>query len=1316
MAQLGLSYAGGAIGGAIGGPAGALVGKVIGGAIGAAVDTAVLSSLTPKPHIQGPRLTSVDITAGAEGTPITRLAGRSRLAGQMIWATRFQEVANETETGPKGGGGSSTEYTYYANFAVALCEGPVTRIGRIWADGRELDQVDGDVTIRTYLGGEMQAADSLIIDKEGAADAPAYRGIAYIVFEAMNLKDYGRRMPIITAEVYRSVGDVEPLVRGVALIPGTTEFGYDPKEVLRNASTAKYRVDNRHTLEAESDLMASLDQLQAVAPNCRTVMLVTAWLGTDLRAGTCEIKPKVENKTKFTFAPDYGGAYQWTVAGLTRANAAVVTTYQGGPAYGGSPNDASVIECIRELKRRGFTVVLLPFIMMDIATNNALPNPYSDNAATNGQSAYPWRGRITVSPAAGFAGTVDKTAAAKTQIDAFVGAAAVADFAGSSGSTVDYAGPAEWSYRRFILHFAKLAELAGGVDAFAIGSEMIGLTQARDGASYPFVDALVTLAADVKGLLASATITYAADWSEYHSHRPADGSGDVIFNLDPLWSDANIGAVAIDNYLPLSDWRDGTDHLDYSNTGPTSIYDLDYLKVGVEGGEWYDWYYATEADRDAQVRTPITDGAYSKPWVFRNKDIKAWWRNAHYDRPAGTQSASATGWVPESKPVWFTEIGCPAVDKGTNQPNVFYDPKSAESFFPHYSSGARDDAMQRAYLQALIEYWSDNANNPASSVYAGRMIDTDFINVWAWDARMAPSFPQDERAWTDGPNFETGHWISARFGSAPTREMITDLLDRYGFADYTVEPIPGVVDAVVIDRVMSARAVLEGVTPAYLIQAVESEGKLRFSSLVGSPVITDLLPDDLADQGTAGTPVERWRRMRGQESEIPAAIKLSYGEPTADDQPGEVEARRVGVASQRVGRIAVPAVMPESRARAIAETLLHDVWAARERVEFDLPPAQLAFDPGDVVRFDADDGNGPVTFRIAEIADGAARRVSLTRTDASLYAPAAMPRRTREPGVIPALGPPASVFFDGALLEDGDSPVAGYIAAYSDPWPGGTAFYRSPETTDYALDTILRRAAIMGELNADLYSGPVWRWDRVNELIVDLYSGALSSASDRKVLNGANRIAIENAAGEWEIVQFQTAELTAPNRYKLNLLLRGQRGSEHAMRDPVSAGARVLVLDDIGVRQPTLTADDVGLALNWRIGPASRDVSDSVYDARTVTLNGKGRRPLSPVSLTARWEADGDIQLAWIRRTRIGGDSWNQIEVPLAEDREEYEVEILSANGLSVVRTVTGLGAPAWAYTVGDQAVDFGTLQTAIRYRVYQISATYGRGIATEYP
>jgi hypothetical protein len=105
-----------------------------------------------------------------------------------------------------------------------------------------------------------------------------------------------------------------------------------------------------------------------------------------------------------------------------------------------------------------------------------------------------------------------------------------------------------------VLHYAHLCALAGGVDAFCIGSELRGLTQIRDGAdSYPFVAALQALAGDVRSVLGGGTkLGYAADWSEYFGHHSQDGSGDLFFHLDPLWADTAIDFIGIDNYMPLS--------------------------------------------------------------------------------------------------------------------------------------------------------------------------------------------------------------------------------------------------------------------------------------------------------------------------------------------------------------------------------------------------------------------------------------------------------------------------------------------------------------------------------------------------------------------------------------------------------------------------------------------------------------------------------------------------------------------------------------------------------------------------------------------
>jgi len=549
MATIALGTVGGMLGGAIGGPIGAIAGRALGALAGSWVDQQIVSALTPPVRREGPRLATQDVQGSSEATVIGRHYGRARMTGNLFWATRYLEEITEEASGGKGSNPEprtiTTTYQYFANFAVGLCEGPVAGFGRIWADGEEIEP--GRYTIRRYLGDETQLADPLIEAEEGVA--PAYRGLAYLVFEHLPVAEWGNRIPQISVEVFRPTGALEPMIEGVALIAGN-EFGFDP-ELVQQTGSGGGVAENRHTLLATTDILASLDRLQMLAPNLQSVMLVVPWFGTDLRCGQCEIRPMVDTVGKTT-AP-----YEWAVSGLTRATATLVSYVEGRASAGGTPSDASVIRAIQTLDARGLDVTLCPFIMMDVPADNVLPNPYSDNAATVGQPVYPWRGRITVSPAAGFDGSVDKTATAATQVDAFVGAAAPADFA-AAGNLVEYSGPAEWSYRRFVLHYAKLAAHAGGVEAFLIGSEMVGLTRVRSSdTAYPFVAALQALAADVAGMLPATKIGYAADWTEWNSHRPADGSGDVLFHLDPLWSDPAIDFIGIDNYLPLADWRDG---------------------------------------------------------------------------------------------------------------------------------------------------------------------------------------------------------------------------------------------------------------------------------------------------------------------------------------------------------------------------------------------------------------------------------------------------------------------------------------------------------------------------------------------------------------------------------------------------------------------------------------------------------------------------------------------------------------------------------------------------------------------------------------
>jgi hypothetical protein len=196
------------VGGVVGGP----VGAAIGSAIGQAIDQNVL--FKPKGR-EGPRLQELALQTSSYGTPIAQVFGTMRIGGCVIWATDLRE-SRTTSSGGKGQP-SVSNYSYSASFAVALSGRPVAGVGRIWADGKLLRGAAGDFKsstgFRLHAGGEHQAADPLIMAAEGGL-APAHRGVAYAVFEDLQLADYGNRIPSLTFEVFGDAGAVS--IGGIA--------------------------------------------------------------------------------------------------------------------------------------------------------------------------------------------------------------------------------------------------------------------------------------------------------------------------------------------------------------------------------------------------------------------------------------------------------------------------------------------------------------------------------------------------------------------------------------------------------------------------------------------------------------------------------------------------------------------------------------------------------------------------------------------------------------------------------------------------------------------------------------------------------------------------------------------------------------------------------------------------------------------------------------------------------------------------------------------------------------------------------------------
>ena len=1300
MATLLLRAAGAAIGTVLGGPLGGLIGGALGAVGGAVVDNLLINTLTSRKQ-HAAQLDSLNITNATEGTPVRKLWGRMRLGGNVIWCSQFKTYTTKQKSSSgKGFGGSNAKVTHYAlSFAVAFCEGGDTvQLGRVWADGNTMDLSKYGHAF--YNGSEGQLPDAYMESIEGTGNVPAYRGTAYLIFAEISLDDFGNRMPQITAEIIRTppISDPDDLansLRSVALLPGAGEFVLATTITKSSDGYGNWFPENEHTPLGASDIQVSLLQLEETLPNRSAVSLVVSWFGTDLRAGSCQIVPKVETRTKTVQPAD------WTVSGYTRATAPLVSQIDPSaldptglagsapstgrvPAFGGTPSDHSVLEAIADLKGKGLRVMVYPFVMMDIPAGNGLPDPYGGAE----QAPFPWRGRITCHPAPGQPGTVDKTPAAATQVNAFF-----------------------THYITMVTHYANLCFAAGGVDSFIIGSELVGLTQVRsspgDG-TYPAVQALKALAATVKGILGpGCKVGYAADWTEYHSHRPGDGTNDVVFNMDPLWSDPHIDFVGIDNYLPISDWRDGAPNIDSDPVaGPFTIYDRPYLARNVEGGEDFDWYYATGADRVSQTRTPIVDTANAEHWVFRQKDIRSWWSNAHHSRPGGVRASGATAYVPQGKPIWFTEFGCPAVDKGPNQPNVFYDPKSSESSLPFFSLGSKDDPVQRAYLETMLSYWRDHA--PISAVYDGPMLTTDNMFAWAWDARPFPEFPGRTAVWHDTPNYELGHWLTGRAGEVPLKWIIAELCEAVGVAAYDTSALMSsstLVLGYATDAIASPRDMLAGLMDAFQFDARESGGVIQFFAKSNVRTVAlgeaDLVVDGEADPGYSFT--------RSADTDLPGAVRISYADPFRAYASAGVESRKAIGNSQNVATISTAAALDGAYAADVAASVLQQAWAARETGAIKLPPSRLALDSGDAVTVTI--AGATLSFRIKTIETTTYRSLDLVGFDPSLLVVASPP--VGQPGAprLGAFGSPIIEFMALPPVTGAEPEVwAPRIAAYANPW-AGVDVYRDNGGGGWDYVTTVESPSRMGELTSPLYAGPVDRWDRGNAVYVQFYGTAtLLSLAEAQVLGGAGAVAVKNPDGAWEVLQYQTATLTGPNSYRLSRLLRAQLGTEGAMRAPVPTGARVVVLDANTLTPLDTILDSRSLAQTLRYGPSIYPVSDPSYLEITVQGAPVGLRPFSVSQIGGRRDrASGDVTFTWQRRTRFAGDSWDGASVPLNEDEEAYDLEVLGGGG-AVFRTVSGIPSPSWVYAAALQLADFGSLQGAYTLNVYQLSVLYGRG------
>jgi hypothetical protein len=484
----------------------------------------------------------------------------------------------------------------------------------------------------------------------------------------------------------------------------------------------------------------------------------------------------------------------------------------------------------------------------------------------------------------------------------------------------------------------------------------------------------------------------------------------------------------------------------------------------------------------------------------------------------------------------------------------------------------------------------------------------------------------------------------------------------------------------------------------YGVDAIERDGALVWRSRSGrQDRIIDLETLAVSDDVTG-----RLEETRLPEAEVSGRIRLSFIEADSNYEVRAAEAAFPEETGATVSQSEVPLVLTQSEGRQVAERWLAEARSARDLVRFALPPSRTDVGAGDVVRF----GDGSDLYRIDSVERAEWSRIDAVRIERSAYEPGPEVEIVLPPRLFLPVAPVLPVFLDLPLLTGDEVPHAPRLAVAADPWPGGAAVYAADGENGFTLNTVIDQPSVIGVTETALPGAMPGTWDRGRPLRVRIAGGALASAEPSSVLAGANAAAIGSGENDdWEVFQFATATLVAPETYELSMRLRGQAGTDGIMPAEWPAGSRVVFLGS-QVRQIDLPSSLRGIARRYRIGPVARAFDDPTFVEETRAFAGIGLRPYAPVHLRAERGAGGDLRVGWIRRTRIDGDLWDQADVPLGEAFEAYRVRVRKAGE---VRREATVPSPEWIYVAALQTAD--SVFAPFEIEVAQISDRFGPGL-----
>lgn len=1279
MARLALTVAGGIIGGLLALPTGGLsvaTGFAIGSAIGGIVGQ--LAFPGKGTHVYGPRLNDLQVSSSAPGSVIPLLFGSMRLGGQIIWSGGIEEVTTDQKQSAKGGPSvTQTTYTYFVSFAAAFCEGEAT-LTRAWGDSKLIFDISGGVSNKgawlvgtAYVTGDVVSKSNVWYRalKDSTGVDPSSRGFIGGLI--------GQIFWAITQEPNQSTGNVAKNVHVVPTIyTGSETQTADPLMVSTDGP----------------------DLTPAYRGTCYAVWekFPLADFGNRLPNIRAEVTANAEDNPQ-TALLGYQSTHDTSPAAFVAQSPDGKTLWAMNSKSSGEPN----------------TVFLTRY---DLLTNTIVAS-----------------GLVSVTSYPGF-----NSSGLNTDIPP--SGPFIADAYGNlwcPGTVGQHATIFRIDGRTFqILGDAKLF--------YAVSGAVPGAPP-YTGVGYSVPDGMALDAAGTRLLVMS----HYSNWTSLS----IDGcvfsaidcaSGQIVGQYQLL----DNSTTPLPQMLPICDESDNV-----------------YILLG--GGSWS----ILKININGPVATfiPPPNPEFEQAGGFYS-DVKTLCTFAH-DGVLGT--AQAMLYCKDDKTlIMFSDTGALIkIDTvtgvqlesngGTGNPQF----KITSGFIANgswnamsgsgYGASATQCNVQRALRGQSVNgfVFAPHVTSPNSTLSSfsaatlQKVTDYDITTwpsmdigealgtSWSYDGtanalcliktnESAPGYPG-----TYSYHYAIYHLYLDRIGAGSTTaaEVVRTVCRRAEIPDENID-VTLLEDILVqgypVSSLQAGKDIINNAAAAYFFEGRETDFKLQFIPR-GQSSSADIPEIDLGMLADNTALVE----ALGQEQDLPHNVEVIFIDPSLDYQQNKAHRVRHHRVRKTINTtsISLPLVLSAQDAEQICDRIM---WTAdNERHSYKTNAWKalwLLLDAADVVRFTY---NGvQLTARVAQalIGQNFATSLDLIAEDSGTYISVA-------PGVdntgfvgqvINGLAGTVMFLLDTPYFKDGDADASGNSGFYVAMGPGSSgrwgagALYKSSdgqawEQIDAVMPT-LSYGLCLDVLPAPPHSS--YSWDRTNTLTVRLLQGAApTSDSLLNVLNGINGAILVPSL---EIIQFTTVVDNGDGTYTLSYMLRGRRGTEWAVGTH-AIGETIIFLNTGGINHEQTPLANVGATRKFKGVTVGAELASGV--PQDMTLVGRDLKPYAP-SHIAGIKTGTDWTFGWIRRTRLGGDWLNGgdtpgtypppqdgMSVPLNEDGQAYDVEILDTDNVTVKRTGT-VTSNRFQYLTADQIADFGSTQSTVRLNIYQRSAQVGRG------